>query len=102
MPPPRIGDTMENKGTIAIGIGALMLMLNGGLAVTGFVDGQIEYGVQTLVSEGYDGIDDDGERDYSFDFDEEWLNPSSEKAYFANSITNLEDVLAGSEPVYER
>ena len=102
MPPPRIGDTMENKGTIAIGIGALLLMLNGGLAVTGFVDGQIENGVQTLVSEGYDGIDDDGERDYSFDFDEEWLNPSSEKAYFANSITNLEDVLAGSEPVYER
>ena len=93
---------MENKGTIAIGIGALLLMLNGGLAVTGFVDGQIENGVQALVSEGYDGIDEEGERNYSFDFDEEWLNPSSQKAYFANSITNLEEVLAGSEPVYER
>ena len=34
-------------------------MLNGGLAVTGFVDGQIEDGVQTMVSEGYDGIDDE-------------------------------------------
>ena len=33
---------MTDKRTMAIGIGALLLLVNLGLIVTGFVDGQIE------------------------------------------------------------
>ncbi len=93
---------MGNKGTIAIGIGSLLLLVNVGLAVTGFVDNLIQSNVETAVSEGYDGLDEDGNQDYTFDFDDEWMNPSSEKAYFANSISNLESVLSGAEPTYEK
>ena len=98
----RAGDTVENKGAMAIGIGALLLLVNIGMAATGFVDKQIQGSVEALVAEGYDGLDEDGNEDYTFDFDDEWLNPSSEKAYFANSISNLDEVQAGSAPTYDR
>ncbi|MBF93412.1 MAG: hypothetical protein CMB78_06540 [Euryarchaeota archaeon] len=101
-PLARAGDTVENKGTMAIGIGALLLLVNVGMAATGFVDNLIQGNVETLVAEGYDGLDEDGNEDYTFDFDEEWLNPSSQKAYFANSISNLDEVQAGADPTYER
>ena len=71
-----LGDTMGNKGTIAIGIGSLLLLVNVGLAVTGFVDNLIQSNVETAVSEGYDGLDEDGNQDYTFDFDDEWMSPS--------------------------
>ena len=84
---------MTDKRTTAIGIGALLLLVNLGLIVTGFVDGQIESTVESAVSDGMDEIDD---------YDDDWLNVSSEKAYFANSISNLEDVQAnGVDPTYE-
>ncbi len=94
---------MENKGTIAIIIGALLLMVNVGIGVTGTIDGIIEGTVADTVAGSYDGLDDDGNQDYTADFDDDWINASSEKAYFGNSITNLEEILADStvEPTYE-
>ena len=106
MPSPlfgRLGETMENKGTIAMVIGALLLMVNVGIAVTGTIDGIIEGTVAETVASSYDGLDDDGNEDYTADFGDDWINASSEKAYFGNSITNLEDILADAtvEPTYE-
>ena len=107
MPSPLFGslsETMENKGTIAIIIGALLLMLNVGIGVTGTIDGIIEGTVADTVAGSYDGLDDDGNQDYTADFGDDWVNASSEKAYFANSITNLEEILADAtvEPTYEK
>ena len=94
---------MTDRRTMAIGIGALLLLVNLGLMATGFVDGQIESTVESAVSDGMDGIDDDGNEDYTFDYDEDWLNVSSQKAYFAHSISNLDDVQTnGSDPTYEK
>ena len=106
MPSPlfgRLGETMENKGTIAMVIGALLLMVNVGIGVTGTIDGIIEGTVAETVASSYDGLDDDGNEDYTADFGDDWINASSEKAYFGNSITNLEDILADAtvEPTYE-
>ena len=95
---------MENKGTIAIIIGALLLMVNVGIGVTGTIDGIIEGTVADTVAGSYDGLDDDGNQDYTADFDDDWINASGEKAYFANSITNLEEILVDAtvEPTYEK
>jgi len=93
---------MENKGTIAMVIGALLLMVNVGIGVTGTIDGIIEGTVAETVASSYDGLDDDGNEDYTADFGDDWINASSEKAYFANSVTNLAEVLAGSSPTYEK
>ena len=93
---------MTDKRTMAIGIGALLLLVNLGLIVTGFVDGQIESTVEGAVADGMDGMDDDGNMDYTYDYDDDWLNVSGEKAYFANSISNLDDVQNnGAAPTYE-
>ena len=107
MPSPLFGslsETMENKGTIAIIIGALLLMVNVGIGVTGAIDSIIEGTVADTVAGSYDGLDDDGNQDYTADFDDDWINASGEKAYFANSITNLEEILADAtvEPTYEK
>ena len=94
---------MENNGKIALSVGVILLLLNVGVGVSGVLDGVIEGNVETAVKDGYDGLDDDGNRDYTADFDDEWMNASSTKAYYANSISNLEEVLAGtSAPTYER
>ncbi len=95
---------MENKGTIALITGALLLALNVGVAVTGTLDGVIESTVSETVASSYDGLDDDGNEDYTADYGEDWISASSEKAYFANSITNLEEILANSsvDPTYEK
>ena len=108
MPSPlfgRLSETMENKGTIAMITGALLLLVNVGIAVTGTIDGIIEDAVADTVASNFDGLDEDGNENYTADFygDESWLNASSEKAYFANNITNLELILADPtiEPTYE-
>ena len=106
MPSPLFGspsETMENKGTIAIIIGALLLLVNIGIGVTGTIDGIIEGTVADTVAGSYDGLDDDGNQDYTADFGDDWINASSEKAYFANSISNLEEILEDPnvEPTYE-
>jgi hypothetical protein len=94
----------ENKGIIAIAIGALLLLVNVGIAVTGAVDGLIEGSVADTVASSYDGLDDDGNEDYTADFGDDWINVSSEKTYFANSISNLEEILADDsvDPTYEK
>ena len=96
-------ETMENNGNIALSVGVILLLVNVGVGVSGVLDGVIEGNVETAVKDGYDGLDDDGNQDYTADFDDEWMNASSTKAYFANSISNLEEVLAEtSAPEYER
>ena len=98
-----LSETMENNGKIALSVGVILLLLNVGVGVSGVLDGVIEGNVETAVKDGYDGLDDDGNQDYTADFDDEWMNASSTKAYFANSISNLEEVLAEtSAPEYER
>ncbi len=94
---------MENNGNIALSVGVILLLVNVGVGVSGVLDGVIEGNVETAVKDGYDGLDDDGNQNYTADFDDEWMNASSTKAYFANSISNLEEVLAEtSAPEYER
>ena len=77
---------MNDKSTKAIAIGALLLLVNIGLAVTGFVDSQIESGVQTQVAEGYDGLDEDGNQDWSIDYDDDWHVSTSERVYYAYNL----------------
>ena len=99
----RPSETMENNGNIALSVGVILLLVNFGVGVSGVLDGVIEGNVETAVKDGYDGLDDDGNQNYTADFDDDWMNASSTKAYFANSISNLEEVLAGtSAPAYER
>ena len=99
----RPSETMENNGNIALSVGVILLLVNVGVGVSGVLDGVIEGNVETAVKDGYDGLDDDGNQNYTADFDDEWMNASSTKAYFANSISNLEEVLAEtSAPEYER
>ena len=94
---------MENNGYIALSVGIILLLVNFGVGVSGVLDGVIEDSVETTVNEGYDGLDDDGNQDYTADFDDEWINSSGTKAYYANSVSNLDEVLAGSSaPTYER
>ena len=44
-----MGEIVDKKANIAIGIGSILLLVNIGLAVTGFVDGQIQSGVNEQV-----------------------------------------------------
>ena len=53
-----MGEIVDKKANIAIGIGSILLLVNIGLAVTGFVDGQIQSGVNEQVQQGNDGLDE--------------------------------------------
>ncbi|MCH2642852.1 MAG: CD36 family protein [Candidatus Thalassarchaeum sp.] len=94
---------MANNGNIALSVGVILLLVNVGVGASGVLDGVIEGSVEETVTDGYDGLDDDGNQDYTADFDDDWINSSGTKAYFANSVSNLDEVLAGTaEPTYER
>ena len=94
---------MENNGNIALSVGVILLLMNFGVGASGVLDGVIEGTVEETVNDGYDGLDDDGNQDYTVDFGDDWINSSGTKAYFANSVSNLDEVLAGTaEPTYER
>ena len=96
-------ETMANNGNIALSVGVILLLVNVGVGASGVLDGVIEGSVEETVNDGYDGLDDDGNQDYTADFDDDWINSSGTKAYFANSVSNLDEVLAGTaEPTYER
>ena len=96
-------ETMANNGNIALSVGVILLLVNVGVGASGVLDGVIEGSVEETVNDGYDGLDDDGNQDYTADFDDDWINSSGTKAYFANSVSNLDEVLAGTaEPSYER
>jgi len=78
---------MDSKKT-ALVVGALLLLVNIGIGVTGVVDGIIKGTVADMVADGYDGLDEDGNQNYSADYDEEWHESTAPRVYFANSITN--------------
>ena len=90
----------NNKPTIAIGIGTLLLLVNVGLAVTGFVDGLIEGAVEGQVTDSMDEQvdfdafweDEDGDEHPS-----NWSVSTSERVYFAYSITD-QSALSSEDP----
>ena len=78
---------MVSKKT-ALMVGALLLLVNIAIGVTGVVDGIIKGTVEEGVAGLYDGYDEDGNENYSVDYDEEWHVSSAPRVYFANSITD--------------
>ena len=72
-----------------------MLLAINFLALAPYVAGQVEAGVQDVVADGYDGYDDDGNKNYTIDYDDEWLVSTSERVYFAYSLDNPDGVDAG-------
>ncbi len=91
---------MDNKPTIAIGIGALLLLVNVGLAVTGFIDGLIEGVVEEQVAASLDEqVDFDAfwEDEDGNEHPSNWSVSTSERVYFAYSITD-ESALASENP----
>ena len=79
--------SMDRQKT-ALGVGVLLLLVNIGIGVTGVVDGIIEGTVAEGVTGLYDGYDEDGNENYSVDYDEEWHISTAPRVYFANSITD--------------
>ncbi len=79
----------------------MLLLVNILIGFTGVVDGLIESSVEETVAAGYDGLDENGEQNYSADYDDEWLVSTAERVYFANSITNPEEVLDGSDATHD-
>ena len=79
---------MVSKKT-ALMVGALLLLVNIAIGVTGVVDGIIKGTVADGVAGLYDGYDEDGNENYSADiYDDEWLVSTAPRVYFANSITD--------------
>ena len=77
-------DNQQKASAIAV-IGLLLIGINF-LALAPFVAGQVEAGVADTVADGYDGYDEDGNEDYTADYDDEWLVSTSERVYFAYSL----------------
>ena len=87
---------MDNhkKASAILTVGIMLRGINF-LALAPFVAGQVEAGVQDVVADGYDGYDDDGNENYTADYDDEWLISTSERVYFAYSLDNPDEVDAG-------
>ena len=77
-----------NSKKAALIVGALLLTVNIGIGVTGVVDGIIKGTVSDMVATGYDGLDEDGNQNYSVDYDDDWHVSTAERVYFANSVTD--------------
>ena len=84
----------QQKASAILAVGIMLIGINF-LALAPFVAGQVEAGVQIAVADGYDGYDDDGNENYTADYDDEWLVSTSERVYFAYSLDNPEGVDAG-------
>ena len=84
----------QQKASALLVTGLVLIGINF-LALAPFVAGQVEAGVQDVVADGYDGYDDDGNENYTADYDDEWLVSSSERVYFAYSLDNPDGVDAG-------
>ena len=84
----------QQKASTILTVGILLIGINF-LALAPFVAGQVEAGVQDVVADGYDGYDDDGNENYTADYDDEWLVSTSERVYFAYSLDNPDGVDAG-------
>jgi len=93
-------DNQQKASAIAV-IGLLLIGINF-LALAPFVAGQVEAGVADTVADGYDGYDDDGNENYTADYDDEWLVSTSERVYFAYSLDNPEGVDAGEAHEFTR
>ena len=84
----------QQKASALLVTGLVLIGINF-LALAPFVAGQVEAGVQDVVADGYDGYDDDGNENYTADYDDEWLVSTSERVYFAYSLDNPDGVDAG-------
>ena len=84
----------QQKASAILTVGIMLIGINF-LALAPFVAGQVEAGVQIAVADGYDGYDDDGNENYTADYDDEWLVSTSERVYFAYSLDNPDGVDAG-------
>ena len=84
----------QQKASALLVTGLVLIGINF-LALAPFVAGQVEAGVQDVVADGYDGYDDDGNKNYTVDYDDEWLVSTSERVYFAYSLDNPDGVDAG-------
>ena len=84
----------QQKASALLVTGLVLIGINF-LALAPFVAGQVEAGVQDVVADGYDGYDDDGNKNYTADYDDEWLVSTSERVYFAYSLDNPDGVDAG-------
>ena len=84
----------QQKATAILAVGIMLIGINF-LALAPFVAGQVEAGVQDVVADGYDGYDEDGNENYTADYDDEWLISTSERVYFAYSLDNPDEVDAG-------
>jgi len=84
----------QQKASVIVTTGLMLIAINF-LALAPFVAGQVEAGVQDVVADGYDGYDDDGNENYTADYDDEWLISTSERVYFAYSLDNPDGVDAG-------
>ena len=84
----------QQKASVILTTGIMLLAINF-LALAPYVAGQVEAGVQDVVADGYDGYDDDGNKNYTVDYDDEWLASTSERVYFAYSLDNPDGVDAG-------
>ncbi len=91
----------QQKASVLAVTGLLLIGINF-LALAPFVAGQVETGVQDVVNDGYDGIDEDGNKDYTADYDDEWLVSTSERVYFAYSLDNPDGVDAGDAHEFTR
>ena len=91
----------QQKASVLLVTGLVLIGINF-LALAPFVAGQVEAGVADAVADGYDGYDDDGNKDYTADYDDEWLVSTSERVYFAYSLDNPEGVNAGEEHEFTR
>ena len=86
----------QQKASVLLVTGLVLIGINF-LALAPFVAGQVEAGVADVVADDYDGYDDNGSKDYTADYDDEWLVSTSERVYFAYSLDNPEGVDAGEE-----
>ena len=75
----------QQKASVLLVTGLVLIGINF-LALAPFVAGQVEAGVADAVADGYDGYDDNGSKDYTADYDDEWLVSTSERVYFAYSL----------------
>ena len=83
-----LGDIVNDTATKAIGLGAMLLLVNVIVGATGAVDGLIEGAVQDSVEASMDELSD---------FDENWTTTKGERVYFAYSITD-EGALSSEDP----
>ena len=87
---------MGNQKLIA---GAVMILLNLVLLspiATSMVEGAVEEEFETYP---YDSACADSD---CTEAEEDWATSTSERTYYAWNLTNVDAVMAGEEPVYER